>query len=131
MNDIFNAISQFDYFGFFLMRLIMGFMFFYSSTHKMKDVAGFSEKNEISKGLAYIVVALEFTASVGLILGLFTRFAALIVMGLMTATMSKHIFQWKSPYWASQGGWEYDLIWFIMAATILLTGGGKIALYHL
>jgi uncharacterized membrane protein YphA (DoxX/SURF4 family) len=44
--------------------------------------------------------------------------------------MSKHIFQWKSPYWASKGGWEYDLIWFVMALTIFLTGGGKIAIYN-
>jgi len=131
MDNIINAVSQFDFIGFFLMRLIMGFMFVYSSTHKMKDVVGFSQKNEIPKSLAYIVVSLEFIAGVGLILGLFTRFAALIIMGLMTGTISKHIFQWKSPYWASQGGWEYDLIWFIMAVTIFLTGGGKIALYYL
>jgi putative oxidoreductase len=108
----------------------MGFMFISSSTGKIKNVKGFSEQNEISKGLAYIVLTLEFTAGVGLVLGLFTRIAALIVMGLMTGTMYKHIVKWKSPYWASEGGWEYDLIWFIMAVTILLIGGGKIALYH-
>ena len=108
----------------------MGYMFIYSSLGKIGNVTGFSRQNEISKGLAYIVLILEFTAGLGLILGLYTQFAALIVMGLMTGTIFKHIFQWKSHYWASEGGWEYDLIWFIMATTILLTGGGKIGLYH-
>lgn len=108
----------------------MGFMFLYSSIGKMKDVPGFSQKNEISKTLGYIVVTFEFIAGAGLILGLYTQLAALIVMGLMTGTISKHIFQWRSPYWAAEGGWEYDLIWFIMALTILLTGGGKIAIYY-
>ena len=130
MTDFFNTLSQYDYIGYFLMRLIMGYMFIYSSLGKIGNVTGFSRQNEISKGLAYIVLILEFTAGVGLILGLYTQFAALIVLGLMTGTIFKHIFQWKSPYWASEGGWEYDLIWFIMATTILLTGGGKIALYH-
>jgi putative oxidoreductase len=112
------------------MRLIMGFMFIYSSTGKMKNVPGFSEQNEIPKALGYLVVTIEMVAGIGLILGLFTQLAALLVMGLMTGTMSKHIFQWKSPYWASKGGWEYDLIWFVMALTIFLTGGGKIAIYN-
>jgi putative oxidoreductase len=130
MADFFHNLNQYDYLGYFLMRLIMGFMFIYSSLTKIGDVKGFSKQNEISKGLAYIVLILEFIAGAGLILGLYTQFAALIIMGLMTGTIFKHIFQWKSPYWASEGGWEYDLIWFIMAITILLTGGGKIAFYH-
>ncbi len=130
MENIFISIRQYDFIGLFLMRIIMGFMFLVSSTGKMKDVKSFSEKNEISPALGYIVVACEFTAGIGLVLGIFTQIAALIVMGLMTGTISKHIFQWKSPYWASKGGWEYDLIWFIMAVTIFLTGGGKIAVYN-
>jgi putative oxidoreductase len=131
MEAIFSTLKEYDFIGLFLMRLIMGFMFIYSSIGKMKDVGGFSDKNEISKALGYIVITCEFTAGVGLILGLYTQLAALIVMGLMLGTMSKHIFQWKSPYWANKGGWEYDLMWFSMALTIFLTGGGKIAVYHL
>jgi putative oxidoreductase len=130
MENFFEALKQYDYIGLFLMRLIMGFMFIYSSTGKMKDVSGFSEKNEISKTLGYVVITCELTAGIGLVLGLFTQLAALIVMGLMTGTIAKHIFQWKSPYWASKGGWEYDLMWFSMAKTIFLTGGGKIAIYY-
>jgi putative oxidoreductase len=129
MENFFLTIKQYDYIGFFLMRLIMGFMFLYSSIGKMKDVEEFSEKNNISRTLGYFVVAGELCAGIGLILGLFTQLAALIVIVLMTGTMSKHIFEWKSPYWASKGGWEYDLIWFTMALVIFLTGGGKIAVY--
>lgn len=130
MENLFEILKQYDYIGLFLMRLIMGLMFIYSSIRKMKDVQGFSGKNELPLFLGYTVVAMELIAGVGLVLGLLTQLAALIVIGLMIGTMYKHIVQWKSPYWASKGGWEYDLIWFIMALTILLTGGGKIALCY-
>jgi putative oxidoreductase len=130
MEAILNSLQEYDFIGLFLMRLIMGFMFTYSSINKMKDIPGFSKHNEIPVGLGYIVVIFELLAGVGLILGIYTQIAALLVMGLMTGTMFKHIFQWKSPYWAASGGWEYDLIWFIMALTILLTGGGQIAIFN-
>lgn len=131
MEKFFGTLKEYDYIALFLLRLVMGLMFIYSGFRKTKDVKSFSEKNDISHTLGYIVVTCEITAGVGLVFGIFTQIAALIVMGLMTGTMSKHIFQWKSPYWAAEGGWEYDLIWFLIAFTILLTGGGRIALYHL
>lgn len=130
MENLFTSLKEYTFIGLFLMRLVMGFMFIYSSAGKMKNVSGFSEQNEIPKALGYLIVTFEMLAGIGLILGLFTQLAALLVMGLMIGTMSKHIFQWKSPYWASKGGWEYDLIWFTMALTIFLSGGGKIAIYN-
>jgi putative oxidoreductase len=51
-----------------------------------------------------------------------------MIMLLMLGTLRLHIFKWKSPYWAAQGGWEYDLMLFAMALVVVVQGGGRIVL---
>jgi putative oxidoreductase len=66
-----------------------------------------------------------------LILGILPQLAALGLMLLMLGTMRLHIFRWKSPYWASKGGWEYDLMLFTLSAVILVHGAGRFVIYNL
>src|SRR5690554_7923310 len=80
MEKFFGALKEYDYIALFLLRLVMGLMFIYSGFRKTKDVKSFSEKNDISHTLGYIVVTCEITAGVGLVFGIFTQIAALIVM---------------------------------------------------
>lgn len=113
----------------FMARVLMGSMFAVSAKGKLKDIKGFAKQNAIPYPLGVLVVAVEGLSAISLILGIFPRLAALAIMGLMCGTMFMHIVKWKSPYWAKEGGWEYDLIWFIVAFVLLTTGPGKIALF--
>jgi len=62
-------------------------------------------------------------------LGLLTQIGALMIVLVMLGAISFHIFKWKSPYWATKGGWEYDLMWLVMCLVILFTGGGDLKLW--
>jgi uncharacterized membrane protein YphA (DoxX/SURF4 family) len=109
----------------------MGSMFIISAKGKVTDVHGFAEKNDLPYPVGVAVVATEGIAGLALVTGILPRFASLSIMGLMTGTMYKHIVQWKSPYWAKDGGWEYDLIWFSMAGIIAAEGGGDYSIPRL
>ena len=77
--------------------------------------------------MLFVIVA-EFAGALGIISGVLGQFAALGLMLLMLGTMSIHIFVWKSKYWASKGGWEYDLMLFALAGVIAVYGTGSISL---
>lgn len=64
----------------------------------------------------------EFFGGLALVLGLLTRPAALGVVVLMCVAMTVHIPQ--GFFW-SDGGYEYPLMWGILAVAILLRGGGE------
>ena len=74
-------------------------------------------------------VSAEFWGGLAVGLGIATQLAALAIMGVMSGSMYHHIIKWKSPYWAANGGWEYDLMWFTMCLVIVVTGGGTIAIW--
>ncbi|MFP5385609.1 MAG: DoxX family protein [Bacteriovoracia bacterium] len=122
-------VEQLQNVSLLMARLLMGGMFAIAAKNKLKDVKGFAQKNEIPYPLGIMVVAIESLSSIGLVFGIFPRVAALLVMGLMSGTMFMHIVKWNSPYWAKEGGWEYDLIWFTFAFLILSLGPGSFAVY--
>jgi len=74
------------------------------------------------------VILAELAGGVGLLLGIWTQLAGLIIMGVMVGSIYFHVFVWNSPYWANKSGWEYDLMILTMAMVIVTTGGGDIAL---
>jgi putative oxidoreductase len=49
-------------------------------------------------------------------------------MLLMLSTISLHILKWHSPYPASKGGWEYDLMLLTLASVLLVYGAGSFTL---
>ncbi len=63
----------------------------------------------------------EFLGGIALVLGLLTRPAALGVVVLMAVAMTVHIPQ--GFFW-SDGGYEYPLMWGVLALAIVLRGGG-------
>lgn len=127
--ELLNDLNQYTDIGLLLMRLVVGFVFITAGGNKSQGIREFASKNGLPVTVAYALAATELLAGAAIALGLFTQLAALAIMGIMTGSMSFHIFRWKSPYWASEGGWEYDLMLFTMAFVILLSGGGAIAIY--
>lgn len=112
-----------------LARLIIGFVFVVAVRNKLKDVPAFADHNGLSVPVAWALTFAEAAGGIGIILGVLTQLAALVIMGAMTGSITFHVYKWKSPYWAAGGGWEYDLMIFSIAAVILVVGGGGWEIY--
>jgi len=129
ISNFFAQLTQYGDVGLFLMRLLVGGLFTYSGSRKIRKYKSFAKGNGLPAAIGFLVALAELTGGVGLISGIFTQLAALFIMIVMAGAMYHHIVKWKSPYWAQSKGWEYDLMWFTMSLVILLSGGGAIALY--
>jgi putative oxidoreductase len=127
-NDLFSALLDYPDLPLLLMRLVVGFVFVVAVRNKLKDIGAFAEHNGLQVPVARALTVAEAAGVIGLILVVLTQLSALVIALTMLGSMSFHIFWWKSPYWAASGGWEYDLMIFSVAAVILTTGGGDIAL---
>ena len=113
-----------------IMRLIVAWSFLAAAWYKNKNIRKFAKNNGLPVPAAYIVMCVEFAGGTLLALGIIGQIAAFALMVLMLGTMRLHIFKWKSPYWAQDGGWEYDLMLFAMASIIAVLGPGPLSLWN-
>ncbi len=111
-----------------LIRLIVGFSFLAAARNKGRNIRKFAKRNGLPVPAAVLVMFCELLAGSALALGALAQFAALLLMFLMLGTLRLHIFKWKSPYWADNGGWEYDLMLLSMCSVIAIYGPGQFAL---
>jgi putative oxidoreductase len=81
----------------------------------------------MSPGLLWASLAglAEFFGGLALVLGLLTRPAALAVAVVMAVALTVHLPQ--GFFW-NEGGYEYPLMWGILALAIFLRGGGAYSL---
>jgi putative oxidoreductase len=81
--------------------------------------------------LAYVAIAVETVGAVALILGLWTRVAAVVLMpillGAIATVHGPAGFFFTNP----QGGWEYPAFWTIALGAQALLGAGAYALDNL
>lgn len=76
--------------------------------------------------LAWLVGLVEFGGGVLLVVGLFTRYAAIgIAINMLVATVLVHLPQGFNH---STGGYEYTLVLFVMALSLVATGPGLLSL---
>jgi putative oxidoreductase len=75
--------------------------------------------------LAYVVFFLETAGAILLMLGLFTRAVALLLVIEFAVIVWTHL---PLGYTWSRGGWEYPLFWGIINLAILMRGGGPYSL---
>ena len=130
LRDLVQGLTSFSDVGLLLMRLFVGFLFVYSGFGKYRKLRKFAGENSLPVVIAFLTVSAEFWGGLAVGLGIATQLGALVIMGVMTGSMYHHVVKWKSPYWAANGGWEYDLMWFTMCLVIVVTGGGSIALWR-
>lgn len=76
--------------------------------------------------LALIVGLIEFFGGLALALGLVTRLAA----GMVTVMMAVAVIDvhWTHGFFWTQNGFEYPLLWGILAFSFVLRGGGRYSL---
>lgn len=73
--------------------------------------------------LVYLVVIVEFLGGLCIALGLLTRFWAAAIAIEMAYIV--FFMKWSHGFFAGKGGFEYELMWGLVALAIALRGSGK------
>jgi len=123
-------------------RLVLGIIFFAHGAQKMLGWYGgpglastmrtFTEHLHLPSTLAFLVIAGEFFSGIGLIVGLFSRIAALfIVLTMLGAIATVHFrFGLFMDWFGSQKGHgiEYHLLAIALALVVVVKGAGAFSL---
>jgi putative oxidoreductase len=116
-----------------LLRLSLGILFLAHASLKLfvftpAGTAAFFGSVGLPPELAYVVMAAEVLAAIALILGVWTRLAALlaapILLGAIFTVHGAAGFFFTNPH----GGWEYPAFWTIALLVQALLGDGAYAL---
>lgn len=117
-------------FGKLLLRLTLGLLMLLHGADKILHGAGFVldmvAKHGLPRELGYFVYVGEVLAPAMLILGLWTRPAALVVaINMAVAVWLVHMGELFTR--AQSGGWALELqgLYFAMALALVFTGGGR------
>lgn len=114
--------------GLLMLRLVLGAIMIGHGYHKV--FGGLSHSADMVRHLglpgwlAYISAFAEFFGGIALMLGLFTRCAAIAILIDMLVAISK--VHWKNGL-MGQGGYEFALACAAIAFSLILFGGGPIA----
>jgi putative oxidoreductase len=116
-----------------VLRLTLGALFLAHAGAKIfifgpVGTAGFFTSLGLPATLAYLTIAWELVGALALILGLWTRLAALAMIPLLVGTIVT--VHGAAGFWFSNanGGWEYPAFWSIALLTQALLGDGAYSL---
>jgi putative oxidoreductase len=120
-----------------ILRLVLGGIFLGHGAQKLFGAFGgpglsgtrhFMEQLGLRPGMVWAALAgcVEFFGGALLVLGLLTPFGALLVMGAMLVAIAR--VHWMKGFWASAGGFEYNLALLAMALVPGLLGAGAFSL---
>src|SRR6266576_6553211 len=126
-------------------RIVLGIVFFAHGAQKLLGWYGgpglassmrtFTEHLHLPPSLAFLVIAGELFSGVGLIVGLFTRIAALIIALTMVGAIATVHFRFGlflNWFGTKEGhGIEYHLLTIALALVIVAEGAGKVSLDQL
>ena len=118
-------------FSTFVLRLGLGAAFWPHGAQKalgMYDGRGiegtvemFDKAWGIPEWQVYGVIAAEFLGSIALMLGFMSRIAALGIIAVMAGAI--HFVHLKNGFFNSNGGYEYPLLWGLIALACAFRGG--------
>ncbi|HKV94820.1 MAG TPA: DoxX family protein [Candidatus Angelobacter sp.] len=128
---MFPQLAQFADLGFLLLRLMVGAVFAASGWGHLRDPEGRSKSIGMSKGFTAFLGVAELAGALGVIFGVLTQLAAAGLILVMLGAIQKKMFLWKTGFWGKHGtdGWHYDLMLVVMNLVIVVTGGGRYALW--
>lgn len=115
--------------GKLFLRLAIGIVFIYAGWMKIGDlekVATFFGSIGLYPWLAYLVAYVEFLGGIALVLGLFVRYAGLLLSVVMLVASFK--VHWPNGYSLQNGGYEYVLVLLLGSLAIITLGAGRYAL---
>lgn len=120
--------------GILIIRLVIGLLFMghgaqklfgWFGGHGLKGTGGFFESIGIKPGyqMALLAGLAEFIGGVLFALGLFTPLAAVLIVGTMVVAIVK--VHGSNGFWATQNGYEYNLVLLAVAVGVALIGAGS------
>jgi len=124
-------LTQFGDFGLYILRLTVGIIFVYHAVPKLKNAKGMASMMGMAKATPMVMMlgSAELLSGIGLVLGIYTQFAALFLGIVMIGAIVMKTTKWNAPFSAmDKTGWEFDLVLLAANVAILLTGGGSIAI---
>lgn len=94
----------------------------------IEGVAGFMGSLGLVPGLfwAWVIALLEFAGGIMLAVGFLTRPIAAMVAGFML--VAAFYVHWGAGFFWNNGGFEYPLMWGVVALAILFRGGGEFSI---
>lgn len=113
------------------LRIVLGAIFLVHGFNKM-GIWKIQPSEQTPAGMLRMMKFLSIVEPLGgaaLILGFLTPYAAAGIGLVMLGAIKFKILKWKTPFTAmNQTGWEFDLVNLAVAASLVLLGGGQIAL---
>ncbi|MGG7448307.1 DoxX family protein [Kosakonia oryzendophytica] len=116
-----------------LMRLALGILFLAHFSLKFfaftpAGTAKFFASLGLPGWLAYVTMTVELLGAIALILGVYTRVVAIVLIPILLGA----IFTVHGPagffFTNPNGGWEFPAFWIVGLLVLALTGDGKFAL---
>ena len=124
--------TRFAPYGAFLLRLTLGVMFLAHAWLKLAvftvpGFAGFLGQVGLPAWLAWPIILAELTGGAAILLGVYSRLAALALTPVLLGALAIH----APNGWvfnAPNGGWEYPAVLTLIAVAHALVGDGALAL---
>lgn len=120
--------------GLLLLRLTVGGLMLFHGVHKViygvSGIEGMLAGIGLPGFIAYFSVAAELIASILIVIGAWTRVAAVVMVGNMAVAILMAHLPGLFTVDANTGGWavELPMLYLLGAAVLCLTGGGKYAI---
>lgn len=129
--------SKLEPFALPFLRIFIGVIFFlhglekfqgFLATGNLDGFAGYVASKGFGPGLfwGWLAVLSEMAGGLLLAIGLFTRLAALFLTGMMVIIVIW--FKSHEVFLGHNGGFEYELVYALLAFVFLIRGGGNLAL---
>lgn len=116
-----------------LLRVTLGVLFLAHLGLKLfvftpSGTAQYFQSLGLPGGLAYLVMLLELAGGLALILGVYARIAAVVLIPLLLGTIVTVHGPAGFFFTDANGGWEFPAFWIIALLVLALSGDGKYAL---
>jgi putative oxidoreductase len=144
MNTLLHVLSTNGDWAVTTARLVLGLVFFAHGAQKLlgwyggqglrNTVEALTTQVHLPKSLAVLVICTEFFGGLGLMLGFFSRLAALGTLAAMlgaVATVHYRFGLFMNWFGEKKGhGFEYHLLAIALAVVVIIKGGGALSLDH-
>jgi putative oxidoreductase len=130
-DDVIDALTA--PYGVLLLRWCLGTMFIAHALYKWRvdtppAVAAFFKSLGLPGWMAYMTIAVELAGGVCLILGIYPRYVALLLMPTMIGTIVTVHGKNGWRFTNKGGGWEYPAFWTAALLAVFLLGDGAVTL---
>lgn len=111
--------------GLFLLRLVVAIIFLYHGLPKLMKAGMMGQMMGMSGGMVFTLGAIEVLSGFGVLLGIYTQLASILLSIVMIGAIYFKVTKWKAGFAAmDKTGWEFDLILLASTVAIFFTGGG-------